>query len=195
MRLPHRAPPRLPAAATPWPTEAETAIVEARPELAEGLRLAPWGPQESEDIREYLAFWEWLQTGAAVPKTALAVRNRWSERAAAYAASGALDVQGQARRDKHSLEVVQIAKTLAHMILAKHLMAERTQDHPGASLRDAMNQLKAAVMLERLLQGQSTDNVSVHVTEIPSLENLSDAEMSQISALLAKAAQKGQRDG
>jgi hypothetical protein len=81
-----------------------------------------------------------------------------------------------------SMRAVQALKRYWFVELCKMLANAETSDHSAVTPREASRGLKDAISLERLLDGLSTENVSVHVTEDP-FEGLEPSEVETMLAL------------
>ena len=155
----------------PEPTEAEQ-IVEALPEAtehvfdplalnAQGL-AQPWCPQPSETAQEYAAFQAWLLADTVCPKFGPAVRFAWEQRKVATRALGADVVLASPETfQRISAQCVQLALQWSFNELSKHLAASASAAHPGATMKETVGIVKDMATMARLLQGLSTENVSM----------------------------------
>jgi hypothetical protein len=155
----------------PEPTEAEQ-IVDTLPEQPEpafdplalnvqGL-AQPWCPQPNETAQEYAAFQAWLLADTVCPKFGPAVRFAWEQRKVATRALGADVVLASPEAfQRISAQCVQLALQWSFNELSKHLAASASVAHPGATMKETVGIVKDMATLARLLQGLSTENVSL----------------------------------
>ena len=155
----------------PTPTEAEqiVATLPAAPELtfdplalnAQGL-AQPWCPQPNETAQEYAAFQAWLLADTVCPKFGPAVRFAWEQRKVATRALGADVVLASPEAfQRISAQCVQLALQWSFNELSKHLAASASAAHPGATMKETVGIVKDMATLARLLQGLSTENLSM----------------------------------
>jgi hypothetical protein len=184
----------------PEPTEAELIRVELpepTPNTFDPLALnaqglaQPWCPQPNETAQEYAAFQAWLLADTVCPKFGPAVRFAWEQRKVATRALGADVVLASPEAfQRISAQCVQLALQWSFNELSKHLAASASAAHPGATMKETTSIVKDMATLARLLQGLSTENVSVRDGTEANYELLSDDELVQLMQLEAKA--KGQ---
>jgi hypothetical protein len=155
----------------PEPTEAEQ-IVAALPEApsdtfdplalnAQGL-AQPWCPQPNETAQEYVAFQAWLLSDTVCPKFGPAVRFAWEQRKVATRALGADVVLASPEvLQKISTQCVQLGLQWCFSEISKHVAAGASAAHPGATMKEATAIFKDMATMARLLQGLSTENLSM----------------------------------
>jgi hypothetical protein len=86
----------------------------------------------------------------------------WTNRKVAFdVCVGAISLGSPEARADNSRRALQMVKRLAMVELSKLLAAAETSPQPSMTLREISLALGRAIQLERLLDGQSTENVSV----------------------------------
>ena len=161
---------------------AEQALAIVAPTyLDEDGHAAAWLPQPGEDAQSYAAFSLWLESGADVPPVQIAKNWAWVERRAAYKAWGATGiVPSESMRKDASLRACTMFKQTLALEGAKLLAAAASNSHPTMSVRECTKALKDVVTLERLLDGLSTENVSLHLTEADPFAGLTEDEQETL---------------
>lgn len=143
-------------------TEPEACLALVRPEVLVEGQLPPWMAQPGETAQEYEAFRLWLDTQTEAPRTQLAKRMGWTNRKVAFdVCLGPTSLGSPEARADNSRRALQMVKRLAMVELSKLLAAAETSPQPSMTLREISLALGRAIQLERLLDGQSTENVSV----------------------------------
>jgi hypothetical protein len=152
-------------------------------------RPVPWLPLPSEPPLDYLCFHWWCQAGPARPKLRdkdrRALKWAWSARAEAFDLwtqdhpADALATPEDMRRGH--LASIRIGGHLIKTELAKYAVQSDTSSQPIATLDSLVAMLEKLVKLERLLNGESTANVSVRGQV--DLSKLSDEQLTQLAAL------------
>jgi hypothetical protein len=169
------------------PTDAEQALAIVAPQtLNPDTGLArPWEPQPNETASEYVAFNAWLLTDSPTPNHPIARRRAWEQRRVAYEASGSALAQATPEvLAALSVRCVHLALVWGLAELSKHVANSAQTPQPGATMGDTVRIVKDAAMLARLLQGLSTENVSLHTED---LSTFSESELLTYAALNQKA--------
>lgn len=167
---------------TPLQSEAEQALAIVAPLAVtqEGQAL-PWLPQPGEDAQAYEAFSLWLESGAELPRVELAARWAWRERKQAFVQQGLTSlIPSEAMRKEASLRCTVALKRALFYEGAKLLAQAASNQHPTMSVRECTKALKDVVTLERLLDGLSTENVSLHLTEADPFAGLTEDEQETL---------------
>ena len=155
----------------PEPTEAELVVAglpEPTPDAFDPMSLnaqglaQPWCPQPNETAQEYAAFQAWLLADTVCPKFGPALRFAWEQRKVATRALGAdVALASPEVLQKISAQCVQLALQWSFNELSKHLAASASAAHPGATVKETVGIVKDMATMARLLQGLSTENVSL----------------------------------
>ena len=155
----------------PKPTEAELVVAglpEPTPDAFDPMSLnaqglaQPWCPQPNETAQEYAAFQAWLLADTVCPKFGPALRFAWEQRKVATRALGAdVALASPEVLQKISAQCVQLALQWSFNELSKHLAASASAAHPGATVKETVGIVKDMATMARLLQGLSTENVSL----------------------------------
>lgn len=176
------------------PTAVEALLLELdSTKLAPDTGLVlPWLPQPNETAQEYLCFSVWLEQvdiRGNAPRTPLAKRWQWYERAKAYDAHMAANPAPTPKESADS-----IAKSLlGTMQLTSHLVRNELQKHliQGIQSGVPMTDLPALVKIvetlgktARLLTDQTTETIGVGRFD---LKNLSSEEFETLQNTVAKA--------
>ena len=177
----------------PEPTEAEVLLSAFDPlALNASGQAQPWSPQPGETAAEYAAFQAWLLADTCCPKHPLAQRRGWETRKVATRALGVdYALASPEVFQKISAQCVQLSLQWGFNELSKHLHASQSAAHPSATMKDTVAIVKDMATLARLLQGLSTDNVSVRDGTEADFSRLTDEQLVQYMKLEALA--KGQQ--
>ena len=155
----------------PEPTEAELVVAglpEPTPDAFDPMSLnaqglaQPWCPQPNETAQEYVAFLSWTLGDTVCPKRGIASKFAWEQRKVAMRAMGAdFALASPEVLQKISAQCVQLGLMWCFSEISKHVAAGASAAHPGATMKETAAIFKDLATMARLLQGLSTENVSM----------------------------------
>jgi hypothetical protein len=167
------------------------------PETAQQLEAdgspVPWLPLPKEPPLDYICFQWWRDAGPTRPRLRdrdrRAAKWNWSVRAAMYDEWTSTHPQdtlttAEDMRKGH-LASIRIGGHLIKTELAKYAVQSDSSSQPIVSLESLVGMLEKLVKLERLLNGESTDNISVRGAV--DLTNLSDEQLASLAEMSEKA--------
>lgn len=152
----------------------------------------PWLPLEQEPPLDYLAFALWRDAGPSrpdiSPKNSLAKRWNWHYRAALFDQNSTLSAtEGLCTAEqalKSEREIIYVAIQTIKNELAKFAKQSAQSSQPVMTPEAMIGALEKLVKLERLVNGLSTENVSVRTGN--DYSRLTDEEFAALEILEEK---------
>ena len=158
-------------------------------------RTVPWLPLQDEPPLDYQLFRNWLDVGPSRPKLKKADKRAelwcWSDRARLYddwhADNPAEIVATPSQMLQKAKATVAITFGMIQNELAKHAALSASTTQPVTTLESLVNIAEKIIKLERLINGQSTENVEVS----HKYDQLTDEELAVLDELEKKASVSG----